>query len=80
MSLLLRHKEEQVRSVKVKGRFGSNNLPSFHEMGELMVLRGGNKANITTATTNFRRVELGLSNILLERIPWETVLESGRTG
>lgn len=65
MNLLLRHKEEQVRGVNVTGRFDCK----VHEIVELMVLRGGNKTNITTATTDFRKVELGLSNILLGRIP-----------
>lgn len=51
-----------------------------------MVLRGGNKVNITTSAIDFRRVELGLSDILdlskilLGRIPWETALESRRAG
>lgn len=57
--------------MKVGDRLGC----SVHEMVEFRVLRGGNKAKIRTATTDFRRVELGLSGNLPGGIPWETALE-----
>ena len=47
-----------------------------HEMVELRILRGGNKANGRITTPNFRRADFGLCRDLLGRIPWETVLES----
>ncbi|PKU29819.1 rna-directed dna polymerase from mobile element jockey-like [Limosa lapponica baueri] len=57
-------------------RLGGSLGCTDHEMVELRILRGGNKANGRITTPNFRRADFSLCRDLLGRIPWETVLES----
>jgi len=45
---------------------------------EFRTLEGGNQANNRVTTLDFQRTDFGLFRELLERIPWNIVLERRR--
>ena len=71
LDLILTSKEGLVRIVKVKGSLGC----SDHEIMEFRILREGNQAKSRIITLDFRIAGFDLFRDLLERVPWDMVLE-----
>lgn len=66
LDLILSNKEELVRDVKIRDKFGCRD----HEIVEIRILRGWNKAKSRTTTLEFWRSEFVLFRALIGRIPW----------
>ena len=70
--LILARKEELVEDVKGGGSLGC----SDREMVDLRIMRGGKEAKSMMTALDFRKIHFGQFWDLLERIPWDAVLES----
>lgn len=70
--LTLAKKEELVEDVKSGDNLGC----SDHEMVDLRIIRGRKQAKSSVTTLDFRKVHFDQFRDLLERIPWNAVLES----
>ena len=57
--------------VKVGGRLGH----SDHEMLDFSILVEPRRGVIRTATVDFQRADFSLFRTMVERVPWEVVLE-----
>jgi len=71
LDLVLTNKEGLVDDVKVRGSLGC----SDHEMGEIRILCGGNRAISRITALDFRRANFGLFKDLLRGITWVRALE-----
>ena len=71
LDLLFVNREGLVGDVKVGGRLGQ----SDHEMLDFSILVEPRKGASRTATLDFRRADFNLFRTMVERVPWEEVLE-----
>ena len=72
LELLFVNRESLVGAVKVGGRLGQ----SDHKMLDFSILVEPRRGDSRTATLDFWRVDFKLLRTMVERIPWEVVLES----
>lgn len=63
-----------MRSLKIRGRLGC----SYHVLVELVIFRNAGLAGYGVRTLNFRKANFRLFKVLLDEIPWETVLTDKR--
>ncbi|GAB0178004.1 hypothetical protein GRJ2_000265700 [Grus japonensis] len=75
LDLVLTNEEGLVGDVKLKGSLGC----SDHKMMEFKMLRAARRAHSKLTTLDFRKADFSLFRDLLGRIPWDKVLEGGRT-
>ena len=75
LDLLFVNREGLVGDVKVGGRLGQ----SDHEMLDFSILAEPQRGVSRTATSDFQRADFNLFRTVVERVPWEVVLESVRT-
>ena len=71
LDLLFVHREGLVGDVKVGGCLGQ----SDHEMIDFSTSVEAQRGVSRTATLDFQRAEFGLFQTVVERVPWEVVLE-----
>ena len=69
--LLFVNREGLVGDVKAGGRLGQ----SDREMLDISILAEPRRGVSRTATLDFRRVDFNLFRTMVERVPWEVVLE-----
>ena len=72
LDLLFVNREGLVGDVKVGGRLGQ----SDHKMLDFSILVEPRRGVSRTATLDFRRADFNLFRTMVERVPWEVVLES----
>ena len=72
LDLLFVNRESLVGDVKVGGHLGQ----SDHEMLDFSILVEPQRGVSRTATLDFRRTDFNLYRTMVERVPWEVVLES----
>ena len=72
LDLLFVNREGLVGDVKVGGCWGQ----SDHEMLDFSILVELRRGVSRTATLDFRRADFNLFRTMVERVPWEVVLES----
>jgi len=72
LDLLFVNREDLVGDVKVGGLLGK----SGHEMLDFSIFVEPRRVVCRTATLDFRRADFNLFRTLVERVPWEVVLES----
>ena len=72
LDLLFVNREGLVGDVKVGGRLGQ----SYHEMLVFSILVEPWRGVSRTATLDFQRADFNLCRTMVERVPWEVVLES----
>ena len=71
LDLLFVNREGLVGNVRVGGRLGH----SDHEMLDFSILVGPQKGVSRTATFDFQKADFSLFRTMVERVPWEVVLE-----
>ena len=72
LDLLFLNREGPVGDVKVGGHLGQ----SDHEMLDFSILVELRRGVSRTATLDFWRADFNLFRAMVERVPWEVVLES----
>ena len=72
LDLLFVNREGLLGDVKVGGRLGHTD----HEMLDFSVLAESRRGVSRTATLDFQRADFNLFRTMVERVPWEVVLES----
>ena len=72
LDLLFVNREGLVGDVKVGGHLGQ----SDHKMLDFSTLVEPRRGVSRTATLDFRRADFNLLRTMVERVPWEVVLES----
>jgi len=71
LDLLFLNREGVVWNLKAEGRLGH----SDHEMLDFSILVEPRRGVIRTATVDFQRADFSLFRTMVERVPWEVVLE-----